>query len=689
MRWVCLHRALTVTALTRSTVLSRWLWLMPVVVATVGFHFTPAREALDRAFFDAASRHPFVEPTLPDNSALVLIDESTMEILSREGYGLRWPFERSAFAALILGLDRAGAAGIAMDFTFFERGAAEEQDLMLASVAAAVPSVALARTAERAPVFWDDAFVRENASWFETPRAGRVELTADTDGVTRRYTLPGSLAAVVSGQDGEDRGGLLRWHGGLETLRTRGVPVLSAAPFIQAGLTLYTRIEEASPHYTPAEIAAALAREPRSSAASLASVEGRVVFVGASASGTFDVKPLPVGELEPGVLLHWTAWANQLAGEFIAGWPGWVSLLIGAISIGVLAGVGAQRAGWVALALLVVTGVGAYAGLSAGWFVAPATPAAATLCGLLGVVADGFLTEQRRRREVQAMFGSYVDPGVVEQLVRDPQAIRLGGEKREATVFFCDLAGFTDLSEQVSPEELLALINGYLEETSDCLLAHGAYIDKYIGDAVMAVFGAPQRQPDHAVAAGRAALAAQAVLARLNDELSATYGRTLRMRIGLNSGEMIVGNLGSERKRNYTVLGDAVNLASRLEGANKEFGTAILVGEETARRIGDALVLRPLTRLRVKGKQRAVEVSELVGEPGRLDPAQEAFLAAYRPAYAAYAARRFAEAADGFAHAAGLAPHDRMTQALLADALRLAQNPPPSDWEPVLTLESK
>jgi adenylate cyclase len=675
--------------LTRSTVLSRWLWLVPVVVATVGFHFTPAREALDRAFFDAASRHPLVEPTLPENSALVLIDESTMEILSREGYGLRWPFERSAFAALILGLDRAGAAGVVMDFTFFEQGAAAEQDLMLASIAASVPSVVLARTAERAPVFWDEAFVRENAAWFEAPRAGRVELTADADGVTRRYAFPGSLAAVVPGQDGEGRGGLLRWHGGLETLRDRGVPVLSAAPFIQAGLTLYTRIEEASPHYAPAEIAAALAREPPLSAEALAPVKDRVVFVGASASGTFDVKPLPVGELEPGVLLHWTAWANQRADEFIAGWPGWVSLLVGAAWIGLLALAGTQKAGWAALALLVATGFAAYAGLSAGVFFAPATPVAATLGGLLGVVADGFLTEQRRRREVQAMFGSYVDPAVVEQLVRDPQAIRLGGEKREATVFFCDLAGFTDLSEQVSPEELLALINRYLEETSDCLLAHGAYIDKYIGDAVMAVFGAPQRQPDHAVAAGRAALAAQAVLTRLNVELSAAYGRTLRMRIGLNSGEMIVGNLGSERKRNYTVLGDAVNLASRLEGANKEFGTAILVGEETARRIGDALVLRPLTRLRVKGKQRAVEVSELVGEPGRLDPAQEAFLAVYRPAYDAYAARRFAEAADGFARAAALVPQDRMTQALLADALRLAQYPPPSDWEPVLTLESK
>ncbi len=676
------------TAPLRYSALSRWLWLLPVVLATVVFHFTPARGTLDRAFFDAASRRPLIAPALPDTSALVLVDEASLATLGREPYGMRWPFPRAAFAGLIAVLDRAGAERIVMDFTFFEQSDAAEQDLMLGSVAAAVPSVVLARTAERVPVVWNDDFQASHATNFREPRLGNVDFTTDPDGVARRYEANGSLAAIAAGRL-EVKSGLLRWYGGLERVRARGVPVLSAAPFFVAGLGLYERLEAAAPNFRPDEIAIALANEPLLEGEAFAAVRGRTVFVGANASGTFDVKPLPVGEIEPGVLLHWTAWTNLVADGFIAAWPAWISFTAGGVWIAVLVGVGPQTAGRVTGVLLVMTLGFAYAGLSAGWYFAPATPVAATLFGLLGVVADGFLTEQRRRREVQAMFGSYVDPGVVEQLVRDPNAIRLGGEKREATVFFCDLAGFTDLSEQVSPEELLVLINRYLEETSDCLLAFGAYIDKYIGDAVMAVFGAPQHQPDHAVAAGRAALAAQAGLAKLNRALSATYGRSLRMRIGLNSGEMVVGNLGSERKRNYTVLGDAVNLASRLEGANKEFGTAILVGEETARRIGDALVLRPLTRLRVKGKRRAVEVSELVGEPGRLTAAQEAFLAAYRPAYEAYAGRRFAEAADGFVRAADCAPHDRMTQALLADALRLSQTPPPPDWEPVLTLESK
>jgi adenylate cyclase len=220
-------------------------------------------------------------------------------------------------------------------------------------------------------------------------------------------------------------------------------------------------------------------------------------------------------------------------------------------------------------------------------------------------------------------------------------------------------------------------------------MEHGAYVDKYIGDAVMAVFGAPKPLPNHALAACRAALAAQRILATRNVELAKTHGRTLGMRIGVNTGSMIVGNVGSERKKNYTVLGDPVNLASRLEGANKEFGTAILLGETTAALVRDHLVIRPLTGLKVKGKNVAVRVAELVGEKGALTPAQEAFLSVYGEAHALYTARRFTEAVVAFERASTLAPKDSMTENLLADARHLAAHPPPDDWEPVLKLTSK
>jgi len=309
---------------------------------------------------------------------------------------------------------------------------------------------------------------------------------------------------------------------------------------------------------------------------------------------------------------------------------------------------------------------------------------------LLGISAESFWRERERKREIQAMFGSYVAPSVVEQLLRDPQAIRLGGERREATVFFSDLAGFTDLSERISPELLLEIINRYLEETSDSLLAHGAYIDKYIGDAVMAVFGVPNPLPDHATAACMGALAASEAFRRFSDDVAQRHGHRPRMRIGINTGAMIVGNLGSERKKNYTVLGDAVNLASRLEGANKEFGTSILLGETTAALVQATMVTRPLGRLRVKGKTEAVEVHELIGRAGAVDAKRLEFLEAYRDGYRRYVTRDFAGAAATLTRAQACAPAgERVTIALLERANALVVRPPDPTWEPILTLDSK
>ena len=334
---------------------------------------------------------------------------------------------------------------------------------------------------------------------------------------------------------------------------------------------------------------------------------------------------------------------------------------------------------------------GAYLALSSGWFFGPGTPVVAVGLTLLGVVAENYWLEQARKREIQAMFGAYVDPGVVAQLVRDPDSIRLAGEKRDATVFFSDLAGFTDLSEKLKdhPEQMVAVVNAYLDATSECLLNHGAYVDKYIGDAVMAVFGVPAPLPEHALAACRAALAAQGLVADLNSRYAAAAGVTLAVRIGLNTGELIVGNVGSSRKKNYTVMGDTVNLASRLEGANKAFGTHILLGEETARRVAGVLATRPLARLRVKGKQEAIEVHALHGETAALSATEREFLAVYRVGYDAYVNRRFGEAATALARAEGLLPDDLTTRRLREESARHAQTPPSADWEPVLILDSK
>jgi adenylate cyclase len=656
-------------------------------------HFTPLGSVGDRAFFDAAAQHPLRPIPPPDGSALVLFDDATLDALRADGLAGNWPPPRATFAALIAGLERAGAKKIILDFIFLDHSSAPEQDAFLGSLAAALPNVALARTSTQSPIFWNNTFTAAHPQYFSHPRMGITDGTPDRDGVLRRYAVPSSLAAASFDQTPVARGGLLNWHGGLEQLRS-SIPVLSAAPFVRAGLSTISPALTVWPEITPADLAESIREQPPLTGAGFDQVRDRIVFVGANAAGTFDQKPFAIGGLEPGVLYHWTAWANLAGSGFIRELPAAAALALAALFLALLTWIGSRLHSIVfpvliAAALILGTLGAAYAGLSSGWFLPPTTPIAAAVFALLGVTIENFWTEQRRRREVQAIFGSYVAPEVVDLLIRDPSAIRLGGERREATVFFCDLAGFTDMSEQVSPEELLEIINGYLQETSDCLLSHGAYIDKYIGDAVMAVFGVPMQQPDHAVAACRGALAAQRLLAARNEQLSRTYGRTLGMRIGINTGEMIVGNLGSHRKKNYTVLGDCVNLASRLEGANKEFGTAILLGENTAALVREHLILRPLTALRVKGKQTAIPVYELVGEPGEISPSQRRFLDAYARGHELYIARRFSDAATAFAAAATLAPEDRMTALLLTESRRFAQQPPPADWQPILSLTSK
>lgn len=647
----------------------------------------------DRAFFDFAARHPARERPPPEGSALVLFDEATLDALRSSGFEGNWPPPRAIFAALIAGLERAGAKKIILDLIFLDRSSAPEQDAFLGATAAALPNVVLARTPTHAPIFWGEDFVAAHPAYFSLPRTGIAPGAPDADGVFRRYEVAESLAAAAFDPPPATPGGLLRWHGGLEKLRST-LPVINAAPFIGPGLDIIAPAMSEYPDISASEIAERIREHPTLTGPGFDDVRNRVVFVGANAAGTFDQKPFAIGGLEPGVLYHWTAWANLAGSGFIRSLPAAASLALAAAFLALIVWIG-SRLNTVAFPALVATALilgvlgAAYAGLSAGWFLAPTTPVVAATFALLGVAIERFWLEQRRRREVQAIFGSYVAPEVVDLLVHNPSAIELGGERREATVFFCDLAGFTDLSEQVSPEQLLDIVNGYLQETSDCLLAHGAYIDKYIGDAVMAVFGVPLPQPDHAIAACRGALATQRLLAARNDHLARTYGRTLGLRIGINTGEMIVGNMGSHRKRNYTVLGDCVNLASRLEGANKEFGTGILVGENTAQLVRNTLILRPLSALRVKGKNTAVPVYELIGETGDVSAGQQRFLAAYSRAHNLYTTREFSEAARAFTEAAALAPHDRMTALLLDESRRFAQDPPPPDWQPVLSLSTK
>ncbi|HKU04692.1 MAG TPA: adenylate/guanylate cyclase domain-containing protein, partial [Bradyrhizobium sp.] len=263
---------------------------------------------------------------------------------------------------------------------------------------------------------------------------------------------------------------------------------------------------------------------------------------------------------------------------------------------------------------------------------------------------------------------------------------QLGGETREVTIFFSDLEGFSKIAEHITPDSLTALMNEYLSAMTDIIESHGGYVDKYIGDSIVAVFGAPADDPDHAANAARAALDCCTGLAELNRDAAAFQQHPLSQRIGINSGPAVVGNLGSRRRFNYSVMGDAVNLASRLEGANRFYGTTIIASEATVAAAGDSFAWRELDDIRVKGRTQALKIYELLARSSDRTEAQQKSGADYAEGLAHWRTREFAAAAASFGRAA---EGDRAAAIFRDRALELAASPPGADWDPVRTLQEK
>jgi adenylate cyclase len=284
-----------------------------------------------------------------------------------------------------------------------------------------------------------------------------------------------------------------------------------------------------------------------------------------------------------------------------------------------------------------------------------------------------------------AAFRKYIPADLVKMLVSEGIEPHPGGSIRSLTVLFADIAGFTGLSERLG-DRIIPLLSSYLDTMSREVSAHGGTIDKFIGDAVMAFWGAPAANADHAVDACRAALACQAALAASG--LADDQGRPLKMRIGINSGDMLVGNIGSEFRLNYTVIGDAVNVASRLEGVNKEYGTDIIIGEETRRLAGDRVHVRELDRLMVYGREGGLAIYELIGVPERgAEPPR--WVALYESGLAAYRARDFAGAATLFRQLLDVRASDQPARIMLERCSRFLKSPPGEDWEATNAMKVK
>lgn len=288
----------------------------------------------------------------------------------------------------------------------------------------------------------------------------------------------------------------------------------------------------------------------------------------------------------------------------------------------------------------------------------------------------------RQRDQIQGLFKRYLSPQVVDELIRNPEKAAPGGERRELTVLFSDLVGFTSMSEELSPEALVDVLNGYFERATEVLGQHGATLDKFIGDAIMCFWNAPLPQEDHATRACLTALRLVAVVDLLAPQLEARGVSRLHCRIGINTGPGVVGNIGSRAAQDYTVIGDTVNLASRLEGAAKIYGVRILLSEETVVAARGAVLARELDLLRVKGRQLPVRVYELVDLAGAPPPAR---LARFAEGLALYRARRFTEAREVFLSS----PEDPPSRVFAARCEALSARPPSEDWDSVFSLDTK
>lgn len=420
----------------------------------------------------------------------------------------------------------------------------------------------------------------------------------------------------------------------------------------------------------------------------------KLVVLGVTAIGVGDVRAAPLDQVYPGAEIHATVLDNVLRGDFFQrpSWAGPDVLLI--LLLALLLGVALQFTrglGSVAVAVVVLVG---YAVATQGLFTRTglalgfAYQALTVVLVYVGVSVQQYLSIDREKRRTRHMLELYLSPTLAAYISEHPETLALGGEKSERTVLFSDVQGFTTISERLAPEELVELLNTYLGEMTEVVFAHDGMLDKYIGDGVMAVWGAPVPQADHAARACRAALEMMARLEALNATIAARGWPRLGVRIGLNSGPMVFGNMGSPGHLSLTVMGDNVNLGARLEGVNKQYGTAILASEATVAAAGDAIVTRELDVVRVKGKDETSRIYEVLGPADRAAewaPVREPFLAGL----AAYRARDFAAAIAAFERALAARAGDPPSALYLRRARALLATPPPPDWEAVVTFDEK
>jgi adenylate cyclase len=425
--------------------------------------------------------------------------------------------------------------------------------------------------------------------------------------------------------------------------------------------------------------------------------KGKIVLVGSTALGIYDVRNTPFSPVYPGLEVHATIIDNILKQNFLTR-PQWARGydLLAIIVLGLLSGIALPRLSALK-GLIFASGlfilhimVARWLFTNSGIWLNIVYPLLVLLIAYIALTVYHYITEERERKKIRGAFGRYVSDTVIHQMLRNPEQLKLGGQEKTLTVLFCDLAGFTSYSEYLTPHAMIDLLSEYFEEMTAQIFTYEGTLKEYVGDELMAIFGAPLEQPDHAKRACAAALAMQKRLRSLREVWSTMDRPALRARTGVNSGNMLIGNLGSSYRFAYGALGDQVNLGSRLEGLNKVYGTEILIGENTAQLVDGAFQLRELDQVRVKGRKQPVHIYELLanaedGLPKKLEQALEFYATGLR----AYRQQRWEDALTQFQQVRVLWPDDQASR-IMAERCRLYEETPPGEgWDGVFKMLTK
>jgi len=608
----------------------------------------------------------------PADPAIVIVSIDNAS-LSQIG---RWPWPRDTHAKIIDRLTTAGARAIGYDVNFSEvSDAALDTELAqaIARSGKTVLPVELEFIASGGRLTFDPKKTVSPLPELGAHAAatGHVNTPPDADGVVRRVPL------VARAPDGS-----LVPCFACEILRVAGRDSqLTNAP-LDGNKALIVNYPDA-PGKAFRVISAV---DVLHGTADLRPVKGAMVLVGATASDLHDenLSPTSQGRPMPGVEIHASLADTILHGRWLRALPTWVGALY-LVLLGLVIGLAVPRLraryGLILVGGLLVASVVLGIGLfDQGWIFDLVWPAITIILAYAAVTLERRIASERERRQIRQAFSRYVSSTVVDAILEDPSRLKLGGERKRMSVLFSDIRGFTTISEGLSPERLVEILNKYLNRMTDVVFANHGVLDKYIGDAVMAFWNAPFDQPEHALCAAMTALEMRSALRQMNTE-HAFGAIELKIGIGINTGDMVVGNVGGDTRFDYTVIGDNVNMASRLEGLNKEYGTMILATEAASLEIQDRILMRKIDKVAVKGKKEPVVICEIMEDAERATALQKALKERFELALEKYWSRDFASAITICDEILKHFPDDGPSKLLKERAALFIQTAPPAAWD--------